>query len=98
MNNVQDGKQKVKTAADVIAAGVRAAPLARPMPLRAIASEMGRLALELELGAPEDSKLLYLWAGELQARHDHGDPCDDTACPCRKAEADDWRDQGLARP
>ena len=28
----------------------------------------------------------------------HEDPCSDEACPCRKAEADEWRDQGLARP
>ena len=23
--------------------------------------------------------------------------CDDESCPCRKAEADDWRDQGAVR-
>ncbi|GAH25592.1 unnamed protein product, partial [marine sediment metagenome] len=28
---------------------------------------------------------------------DHGDPCDDIACPCRKAEADSWRDHGAVR-
>ena len=76
-------------------------PKAKPAQLGSlheIANEMCRLAQSYEHWAPEDSKLLYLWAGDLRARHDHADPCDDTACPCRKAEADDWRDQGLGRP
>ena len=36
-------------------------------------------------------------AHDLEARHDHGDPCDDEACPCRKAEADEWRRHGAVK-
>lgn len=41
---------------------------------------------------------LHRAIGDALGIQQHGDPCDDQACPCRKAEADDWRDQGLARP
>jgi len=38
------------------------------------------------------------FAQSLQSRHNHGDPCDDLACPCREAEHEHTRDQGLSRP
>lgn len=34
---------------------------------------------------------------EALGDHIHADPCDDESCPCRKAEADSWRDHGAVR-
>lgn len=45
-----------------------------------------------------DARQLYKALGEALGLYRHTDPCDDTFCPCRAAEADHWRDQGLARP
>jgi len=37
-------------------------------------------------------------AESLDVRHDHADPCDDTACPCRAAEHDHMIDMGYRGP
>ena len=90
----------MKQASDVIGNGLRRAKaiqMSKLGSLHKIANEMACLAQSYEHWAPEDSKLLYLWAGELRAHHDHADPCDDEACPCRKAEADEWRFHGAVR-
>jgi len=62
----------------------------------------------ISIFSPEGSGNFYWEKGKidefLEALADalnlylHTDPCDDESCPCRKAEADHWRDQGLARP
>ncbi len=50
-----------------------------------------------EGGLPISAAMLRKDADALRLRHDHADPCDDLACPCRKAEADDWRQHGAVR-
>ena len=97
MANVQDGKQKVK-ASDVIWPA-RERDVKDDPSLEAITHKIRVLANSCgQLGLPLVARELEEIARYLAKRHDHADPCDDTACPCRKAEADDWRDQGLARP
>lgn len=67
--------------------------------LPAIMQKLKTLAEALRhLGCPLIADELDDMAGYLEDRHDHADPCEDEACPCRKAEADHWRDQGHGRP
>jgi 2-methylisocitrate lyase-like PEP mutase family enzyme len=36
-------------------------------------------------------------ADELRDHYPHDNPCPDESCPCRKAEADEWRDAGAVK-
>jgi len=45
-----------------------------------------REAHEAQMAAPSNAESYH-----------HADPCGDESCPCRKAEADDWRDHGAMR-
>jgi len=42
--------------------------------------------------------MLQRFVATLKQRHDHADPCNDIACPCRKAEADHWREAETPPP
>ena len=45
----------------------------------------------------QDALRLRTAISEAFAIYQHSDPCGDEACPCRKAEADGWRDHGAVR-
>ena len=91
-------------ASDVIGNGVRKAktPWERDVKddpsLKAITYKIRALANSCgQLGVPLVARELEEIAHYLAKRCDHADPCDDEACPCRKAEADEWRFHGAVR-
>lgn len=69
------------------------------LPLDRIAELLENTAIFLEEEVPisHTPEAFKRAAKELRARQDHADPCGDEACPCRKAEADSWRDHGAVR-
>ena len=67
--------------------------------LAAIAKMLEQVASRSENYLPAETlEHLKDMASDLREQYQHEDPCTDTACPCRAAEYEHAKDQGLLRP